>query len=70
MENTIENTTGLGIWRYAKHFEVGEIVKTPALGCWSEGKIISIDGGYLNCTDPKHGGAFRVHSNRVLKFIA
>jgi hypothetical protein len=51
-------------------FQVGDIVLTPALGCWSEGKIVSIEGGYLHCTDPKHGGEFCVHSNRVRKIRA
>ena len=63
----MKNTTANGQGDSALGYRVGEIVKTPALGCWSEGKIVSIDGGYLNCTHPKHGGEFRVHSNRVRK---
>jgi hypothetical protein len=64
--NTQTTATGAGNTTAAQ-YQVGEIVRTPALGCWSNGKIVSIDGGYLNCTDPKHGGAFRVHSSRVRK---
>ncbi len=46
--------------------EIGESIKQPALGCWSDGIITAfVPGGYLDLID-KYGGKTRVHSARIL----